>query len=258
SPGPDWSAASRFRRIPARAALRVDGPHLRAVVPRVPPEVLRRRSVPTPLTAAGGRPSMPRGGKVRGPAPGGGNCRGALTSMRSLVVRERVLRVTGTDLPSKRVSGRPSAPGKFLYEEACKLWVRGVTYGTFAPNRDGSPFPLPARVESDFVRMRAAGVNAVRTYTPPPPSLLDLAREDGLRVMVGLAWESHVDFLAGRKRARSIEAMVRQGVRSCGGHPAVLCYALGNEIPSSIVRWIGPRRVEGFLERLFAAAKSED
>jgi GT2 family glycosyltransferase len=106
--------------------------------------------------------------------------------------------------------------------------------------------------------MRANRVNAVRTYTAPPPWLLDLAGENGLRVMVGLAWESHVDFLADRKRARSIEAMVRQGVRSCGGHPAVLCYALGNEIPSSIVRWLGPRRVEGFIQRLFAAAKSED
>src|SRR5262249_17242019 len=44
----------------------------------------------------------------------------------------------------------------------------------------------------------------------------------------------------------------------CAGHPAILCYAIGNEIPSSIVRWHGQRQIERFLERLYWAAKSED
>ena len=56
----------------------------------------------------------------------------------------------------------------------------------------------------------------------------------------------------------SIEARVRAGVRACAGHPAVLCYAIGNEIPAPIVRWYGNRRVEQFLERLYRAAKDED
>ena len=42
------------------------------------------------------------------------------------------------------------------------------------------------------------------------------------------------------------------------GHPAILCYAIGNEIPASIVRWYGPRRIERFLKRLYRAAKQED
>jgi hypothetical protein len=76
--------------------------------------------------------------------------------------------------------------------------------------------------------------------------------------MVGLPWEQHVTFLDDKKRARSIEARVRAGVRSCAGHPAVLCYAIGNEIPAPIVRWYGKRRVEQYLERLYRAAKQED
>ncbi len=51
---------------------------------------------------------------------------------------------------------------------------------------------------------------------------------------------------------------MRAGVRACAGHPAVLCYAIGNEIPASIVRWYGARRVERFLERLYRAVKAED
>jgi hypothetical protein len=65
-------------------------------------------------------------------------------------------------------------------------------------------------------------------------------------------------FLDDKKRARSIEARVRAGVRSCAGHPAVLCYAIGNEIPAPIVRWYGKRLVEQYLERLYRAAKQED
>jgi GT2 family glycosyltransferase len=44
----------------------------------------------------------------------------------------------------------------------------------------------------------------------------------------------------------------------CGGHPAVLCYAVGNEIPASIVRWHGRHRVERHIARLCRAAKDED
>ena len=106
--------------------------------------------------------------------------------------------------------------------------------------------------------MAANGLNAVRTYTLPPRWLLDTALEHGLWVMVGLAWEQHVDFLASRARARSIEDRVRSGVAACAGHPAVLCYAVGNEIPTRVVRWAGRGPVERFVERLHAAGRQED
>jgi GT2 family glycosyltransferase len=148
--------------------------------------------------------------------------------------------------------------GKSLYEGDDKLHVRGVTYGTFRPDDQTSDYPSPEAVAEDFAGMAATGVNAVRTYTVPPGWLLDLAHENGLYVMVGLPWEEHVTFLDDRKRMRSIEQRVREMVRSCAGHPAILCYAIGNEIPASIVRWHGKRRIERFLKRLYRAAKSED
>jgi len=153
---------------------------------------------------------------------------------------------------------RARAGGKFLYAGEEKLYVRGVTYGTFRPDADGNEFTRPPRVDADFAQMAANGVNAVRTYTVPPTWLLDLALDHDLRIMVGLPWEQHVAFLDDRALARSIEARVRDGVRACAGHPAVLCYAIGNEIPSPIARWHGRRRMERFLERLYRAAKDED
>jgi GT2 family glycosyltransferase len=153
---------------------------------------------------------------------------------------------------------RPHALGKFIFTGDKKLYIRGVTYGPFRPDLNGDKYHNPEVVERDFAQIAANGLNAVRTYTVPPRWLLDAAEQHGLRVMVGLPVEREAMFLDDRKHTRSLEEWVRAGVRACAGHPAVLCYTIGNEIRSSIVRWHGHRRVERCLERLYRAAKAED
>ncbi|MGD2074655.1 MAG: glycosyltransferase [Gammaproteobacteria bacterium] len=153
---------------------------------------------------------------------------------------------------------RPRVEGKFLFLGEEKLWVKGVTYGTFRPDEKGVQYPTPEQVARDFEQMTAHGINAVRTYTVPPRWLLDLASARGLRVMVGIPWEQHIAFLDDRRRIRAIEDSVRAAARTCAGHAGVLCYAVGNEIPASVVRWHGRRRVERFLERLYSIVKEED
>ena len=156
------------------------------------------------------------------------------------------------------VGVRPRVGGKFLFVGEEKLYVRGVTYGTFRPGGDGEEYPDRSTVARDFAAMAANGINTVRVYTVPPRWLLDAALDHGLRVIVGLPWEQHVAFLDQRERAHGIERRVRDGVRACAGHPAVLCYLIGNEIPAPIVRWHGARRIERFLRRLYDAARAED
>ena len=153
---------------------------------------------------------------------------------------------------------RPHVQGKFIFAGNEKVYVRGVTYGTFCPHEDGNEHHDPEVVERDFAQMAAHGLNAIRTYTVPPRWLLDAAQRHNLRVMVGLPWEQHVAFLDNKKRAQSIEERVGNGVRACANHPAVLCYAIGNEIPASIVRWYGHHRIERYLERLYRTAKAAD
>ena len=162
------------------------------------------------------------------------------------------------DSPSSPPLRRPEVRGKYLYVGNEKFWVRGVTYGTFRPDSHGSEYGDHAQAERDLVAIAANGFNAIRTYTVPPRWFLDLAGQHGLRVMIGLPWEQHVAFLDDRALRDSIEQRVRAGVRSCAGHPAVLWYAIGNEIPAPIVRWHGRRRVERFLERLCDAVRAED
>ena len=158
-------------------------------------------------------------------------------------------------LPKTRVEAR----GKFLFVNGEKLYVRGVTYGAFRPDAEGREYYDLDAIERDFAQMAASGINCVRIpHTTPPRSLLDRAAAHGLRVMVGLSGEQYVGFLVDGHSAVDIEAAVRAKVATCAGHPALLCYAIGNEISAPIVRWLGRQRVEGYLERLYRAVKAED
>lgn len=153
---------------------------------------------------------------------------------------------------------RPQVKGKFIFCGDKKLYIRGVTYGPFSPNQEGYEYPDPDVVELDFKQIAANGMNGVRTYTVPPRWLLDTAHRHGLLVMVGLTADTFATFLDDKAHARAGEELVRQGIRACAGHPAILCYTLGNEISASIVRWHRPRRIERYLEQLYWIAKAED
>src|SRR5688572_28273046 len=96
----------------------------------------------------------------------------------------------------REVNTRPYVRGKFIYAGAEKLYIRGVTYGTFHHDEQGDQYHTPEMVAADFARMAENGINAVRTYTVPPRWFLDLAEQHGLYVMVGLPWEQHVAFLS--------------------------------------------------------------
>src|SRR5918911_4626009 len=121
---------------------------------------------------------------------------------------------------------RPHVGGKFLYLGDQKLYVRGVTYGPFRPDADGSEYHSPDVVERDFAQMAANGLNAVRTYTVPPRWLLDVAQRHGLYVMVGVPVERQTVFFDDRQHVQSTEEWVRASVRPCAGHPALLCYTI--------------------------------
>ncbi|MSR20368.1 MAG: glycosyltransferase [Gemmatimonadetes bacterium] len=153
-------------------------------------------------------------------------------------------------------AARPRAEGKFLEVEGRRFLIKGVAYGTFAPDSEGAQFPSAERVEEDFAAMAAAGINTVRTYTPPSSGLLDAALRHDLKIMVGLAWPQHIPFLDDRKLARRIRQDAVATVRRIAEHPAALLFALGNEIPPGIVRWHGHRRIERFLRDLYEDVKA--
>jgi GT2 family glycosyltransferase len=104
--------------------------------------------------------------------------------------------------------------------------------------------------------MARSGINTVRVYTPPSREVLDEAWRHGLRLMIGLPWAQHVAFLDDKQMCREIRRELKAHVRALADHPALLLFALGNEIPPGVVRWHGRRRIEVFLRTLYAEGKS--
>src|SRR5690606_6681511 len=102
-------------------------------------------------------------------------------------------------------------------------------------------------------RIALWGANTLRLYHPPPAWFLDLCAGHGLRVMVSVPWTDHVDFL--RDRSDRLEALraVEHAARQMADRPEVAAILAGNEIPSPLARWLGPRRVQRFLEDLLDA-----
>jgi glycosyltransferase involved in cell wall biosynthesis len=180
------------------------------------------------------------------------------TGLSSPAEDQEIAQIIAASIPSSELVQKLEVKGKFIHVDGEKFIMRGVTYGTFRPDACGNQFPEASVVDTDFEMMSSHGINTVRVYTVPPKYVLDSAHRNGLMVMVGLPWQQHLTFLDSRDSVESVRFAVRQGVRSCKGHPAVLCYAIGNEIPAGIVRWYGARRIEKFLKGLYGIVKKED
>jgi glycosyltransferase involved in cell wall biosynthesis len=147
--------------------------------------------------------------------------------------------------------------GKFFYQGDQKFYIRGVTYGAFKPDNDGKEYPDIEQIDRDFAMMAANGINTVRIpHTTPPRILLDIAHRHKLKVMIGLSAEQYVGYLIDREKSIDIMGIIRERVKSCADHPALLCIAIGNEVPSSIVRWYGRKKIESYLKKVYETIKA--
>jgi glycosyltransferase involved in cell wall biosynthesis len=147
---------------------------------------------------------------------------------------------------------------KFFFQGERKFFIKGVTYGTFAPDQDNFYVGPPEKARRDLAMMRGIGVNSVRIYHAPPKWFLDLAQEHGIRVMVTLWWGQNVDFLSSAKRRREIFEKVHHDVKSNAGHPALFGYLVANEISSTMVRWYGVNKVTEFVETMINVGREVD
>jgi GT2 family glycosyltransferase len=163
-----------------------------------------------------------------------------------------------TILDAPKTWDRARVDGKFLARGQQRLRIQGVTYGPFAPNTFGQPFPCPAAVADDFARMRAAHINALRTYHVPPEWLLSEADEQQLNVFIDVPWPKHLCFLDSAEAQRDARRAVQLAARCGQDHPCVLAYSIANEIPTNIIRWHGALRVERFLMELQDVVKQTD
>jgi GT2 family glycosyltransferase len=156
------------------------------------------------------------------------------------------------------VDGRVLVHGKLFARGGERLRLRGVTYGPFAPNREGQPFPTRRRAGDDLAGLQALGANSIRVYHVPPEWMLDLVDERGLTIFLDVPWPTHVCFLGSRRAQADARRSVRRAAEAGRDHPGILAYNIGNEVPTDIIRWHGTRRIERFFAELRDVVKQAD
>jgi len=133
--------------------------------------------------------------------------------------------------------------GKFFCFKGRRIWLRAVTYGPFPPG-------APVSQADDFMRIHQAGFNSIRVFDLPDKALLDAAEKAGLCVFAGLDWDHFGDFLTKPARMSAARVRLDAWLRIHAKHPALGGIYVGNEIPSDLVRWMGPAAVREAIESL--------
>ena len=107
--------------------------------------------------------------------------------------------------------------------------------------------------------MRELGINVVRIYHRAAALVSRLLRDcrDARPDHAAVGQARRVPRPGKRSGARSCERCASLW-RSMRGHPAIFGYLVGNEIPTTMVRWLGVRRVTEFLETLIRVGREAD
>src|SRR4051794_19726842 len=176
-----------------------------------------------------------------------------VASSAAATPRER----TGRQRVSEPVTDRVRRDGKFFRLGDEKFYVKGVTYGPFAENREGLFLPERAQVRKDFEQITELGANCIRIYHNPPRWFMDLAQEFGLKIFLDVSWPKNQEFCQDQTVRQQARAAVREAARLCGNHPALFALSVVNEIPPDLVRFCGREYIEEVVDELVAIAKEE-
>src|SRR5258708_27073664 len=132
-------------------------------------------------------------------------------------------------------TGRVTVDGKFFRLGGKKFYLKGVSYGPFAPNAERGTFASREQTARDFAQICDLGANLVRVYHVPPRWFLDLADEHGFKVLIDIPWNKHLCFLDSEKLKNEAREAVREAVQGSSRHPAAFAYSLAHEIAPALL-----------------------
>lgn len=157
------------------------------------------------------------------------------------------------DYPVSTIEAPLSVRGKFFCSGDEVTFLKMVTFG---------PFPAGAFPDEGICQLKAIrdelGANAIRVYEIPTLLFLHECARYGLRVFITLPWSHHVDFTKETRVLAEADRLLLETIRRFRGHPALGGYFVGNEIETTLVRWMGKRRVLEQLERLIDLGHAND
>jgi O-antigen biosynthesis protein len=158
-------------------------------------------------------------------------------------------------LSTGAVAGRVVADGPDFHLTGDKWELRGVAYGPFRPNDRGEHFPPDDALARDFAHIRRLGFNTVRVYELPTEAVLREARRQDLRLIAGVPWTDHTDFLSEAEAWAEVKRRIVEAAERFSRSDRVAVLLVGNEIEKTLVRWLGPPRVKRAMEELVSLAQ---
>ena len=158
-----------------------------------------------------------------------------------------------SDFPVSAITDPLRVSGKFFRAGSEVVMIRAVTFGPFP----AGAFPDEGRAQLGRIRDQL-GANALRLYEIPSLEFMHACAGAGLRVFITIPWSQHVDFLSERSALAAADQLLIETVERFRGHPALGGYFVGNEIETTLVRWMGAARVVAQIERLIDLGHASD
>lgn len=147
--------------------------------------------------------------------------------------------------------------GDWFYVNGEKFLVKGIGYSPYRPHELPWKNTVPLeRMEKDFERIRAAGFNTLRTWTPLSREALQLAHRYNLMVIQGISLNHNTHYDSESYLRYSVDKVTR-AVAQFKEEPNVLLVLVTNEPPVASVSRSGKKAAENYLRQIVAAAKKE-
>jgi len=161
--------------------------------------------------------------------------------------------MTDRDFPVSSIEDPLRVLGKHFRSGDQSVFLKAVTFGPFP----AGAFPDEGMAQLERIR-NELGANAIRMYEIPTLEFLHECARIGLRVFITLPWSQHVDFLRGGGELAEADELLIETIERFRGHPALAGYFVANEIETTLVRWMGRRKVREQLERLIEVGRAND
>ncbi|MEM6915738.1 MAG: glycosyltransferase, partial [Verrucomicrobiota bacterium] len=157
------------------------------------------------------------------------------------------------DYPVSTIDHPLRVRGKFFRSGDETTFVKMVTFGPFP----AGAFPDEGICQLPRIRDEL-GANAIRVYEIPTLHFLHECARYGLRVFITLPWSQHVDFTKETHVLAEADQLLLETIEKFRGHPALAGYFVANEIETTLVRYMGRRKVLEQLERLIDLGRAND
>ncbi|MCB0841755.1 MAG: glycosyltransferase [Bacteroidetes bacterium] len=119
----------------------------------------------------------------------------------------------------------------YLQVDGKPFYIKGITYNPGHDWRDAYSPLVRKQLETDFKRMADMGANVVRRYKPTfyDYNILNVARENDLKVLYGFYFDPEIDYYADTARVNDTKKRVLHRIESMRGETTILAWGLGNE-----------------------------